>query len=142
MTKGVRGKTGTDVGRVVAPNFDGQTSWAAVRRQFETVEELCTLRKSHASACCSASDVLREDPKEATYEETIEALTDRFGDQHLAAAYRTQFKTRTKPTGQSPSWSLPPRLSDTNGGHQERTRQGIRRRRRAPRYKITAALGR
>jgi hypothetical protein len=33
-----------------------------------------------------ATDMLHGVPKEVTYEETLEALEDRFGDQHLAAA--------------------------------------------------------
>jgi hypothetical protein len=44
------------------------------RRQFETAAE---------------TDVLHEIPKGATYDETLEALEDRLGDQHLAASYRT-----------------------------------------------------
>jgi hypothetical protein len=48
-----------------------------------------------------ACDVLHGVPRGATYEETIEALEDRFGDQHLAAAYRSQLKTRTQKPGES-----------------------------------------
>jgi hypothetical protein len=40
-----------------------------------------------------AADVLHGDPKEATYEETIRATVDQFGDQHLAVEYRNQLKT-------------------------------------------------
>jgi hypothetical protein len=36
-----------------------------------------------------ATDGLHGVPKGATYEETPDALEDRFGDQHLAAAYRS-----------------------------------------------------
>jgi hypothetical protein len=32
----------------------------------------------------------------ATYEETLQALENRFGDQHFAAAYRCQLTTRTQ----------------------------------------------
>jgi hypothetical protein len=48
-----------------------------------------------------ATDVLHGLPKGATYEETLEALEDRFGDQHLAPAYRNQLKTRTQRVGES-----------------------------------------
>jgi hypothetical protein len=34
-------------------------------------------------------------PTNATYEYTLQALEDRFGDQHFAAAYRCQLTTRT-----------------------------------------------
>jgi hypothetical protein len=36
---GYRGRTGTGVGAAQAPNFDGLTSRAVVRRQFDTVAE-------------------------------------------------------------------------------------------------------
>jgi hypothetical protein len=45
--------------------------------------------------------VLHGVPRGATYEETIEALEDRFGDQHLAAIYRSQLKTLTQKAGES-----------------------------------------
>jgi flagellar motility protein MotE (MotC chaperone) len=35
------------------------------------------------------------------YEETIEALEDRFEDQHLADAYRSQLNTRNQKAGES-----------------------------------------
>jgi hypothetical protein len=40
--------------------------------------------------------VEQEVPKVPTYEETLHALEDSFGDQHLAAAYRSKLKTRTR----------------------------------------------
>jgi hypothetical protein len=48
-----------------------------------------------------ATDVLRGVPKGETYEETLEALQDRFGAQHLAAAYHNWPKTRTQGVGES-----------------------------------------
>jgi hypothetical protein len=39
-----------------------------------------------------ATDLLHGGPKGATYKESLEALEDRFGDQHLAAANRSQLK--------------------------------------------------
>jgi hypothetical protein len=42
------------------------------------------------------SDLLHGVPKRATYKENLEALKDRFGDQHLGAAYRNQLITRTQ----------------------------------------------
>jgi hypothetical protein len=43
-----------------------------------------------------ATDMLHGVPKEAAYEETFETLEDRFGDQHLVTAYRSQLNTRTQ----------------------------------------------
>lgn len=48
-----------------------------------------------------APDILRGDPEGATYEETIGATEDRFGDQSLAVRYHDQLKTRTQDDGGS-----------------------------------------
>jgi hypothetical protein len=48
-----------------------------------------------------AINALHGVPKGATYEETPETLEDRFGEQHLAAAYRSPLKTRTQGIGES-----------------------------------------
>jgi chromosome condensin MukBEF ATPase and DNA-binding subunit MukB len=40
-------------------------------------------------------------PEGATHEETLQALEDRFGDQHFAAAYRRQLKTKTQRIAES-----------------------------------------
>jgi hypothetical protein len=45
--------------------------------------------------------VLHGIPTGATYEETLQALEDRFGDQHFAAAYRSQLKARKQEAGES-----------------------------------------
>jgi hypothetical protein len=55
------------------------------------------LLKSHDPA----SDVFHGVLKEATYEETIKALDDHFGDQHLATAYHIQLKTRAQGVSES-----------------------------------------
>jgi hypothetical protein len=39
-------------------------------------------------------------PKGATYEETLEALEDRFGEEHLSAAYGSQLKTKAQDVGE------------------------------------------
>jgi hypothetical protein len=86
------------------------------RRQFETVAEynrwMLREKVTYLIAALQgrAYDVLHGFPREATYEETIEAREDRFGDQHLAAAYRSQLKTRTEKAG-DPRSNLPPPLS-------------------------------
>jgi hypothetical protein len=48
-----------------------------------------------------ATDMLHGVPKGVTYEETFETLEDHFRDQHLAAAYHSQLKTRTQGFGES-----------------------------------------
>jgi hypothetical protein len=86
-------------------NFDGYTSWAVFRRQYETVgERNCRTPRERATYLIVvlegwASDVLQGGPKRATYGKTLEALEDHFGDQHLAVAYRSQLNTRTQRVG-------------------------------------------
>jgi hypothetical protein len=48
-----------------------------------------------------AADVLHGIPTHATYDETLQTLEDRFEDQHLAAAFRSQLKTKTQRAGES-----------------------------------------
>jgi hypothetical protein len=48
-----------------------------------------------------ATDVLHGILKSANYEESLQALEGRFGDQHFAAAFRSQPKTRTQKAGES-----------------------------------------
>jgi hypothetical protein len=47
------------------------------------------------------TDMLHGIPRNAAYEETFLALEDRFRDQHFAAAFRSQLKTRTQRSGES-----------------------------------------
>jgi hypothetical protein len=78
-----------------------------LRRQFENVAEHNWWNpRERAKYLIAAvqgrvSNVLHGVSKGAPYEETPEALEDRFRDQHLAAAYRRQLKTRTKLFGKS-----------------------------------------
>jgi hypothetical protein len=48
-----------------------------------------------------AADVLHGIPTSDTYKETLQALEDRFGDQHFAAAYCSQLTARTQKPGES-----------------------------------------
>jgi hypothetical protein len=48
-----------------------------------------------------AADVLHGILTNTTYEGTLQALDDRFGDQHFAAAYCCQLTTRTQEAGES-----------------------------------------
>jgi hypothetical protein len=89
------------------PTFDGNTTWSVFRRQFDVVAEhnqwsdwdkstyLITALKGRAA------DVLPGIPTNTTYEDTLRALEDRFGDQHFAAAYRCQLTTWIQNTGES-----------------------------------------
>jgi hypothetical protein len=43
-----------------------------------------------------AADVLYSIPTDVTYKENLKALEDCFGDQHFAAAFHSQIKTRTQ----------------------------------------------
>jgi hypothetical protein len=92
---------------VQPPTFDGKGTWSVFRRQFEIVAEhnrwsdrgkstyLITALKGRAA------DVLYGIPTNTTYEETLRALEDRFGDQRFSAAYRCQLTSRTQKTGES-----------------------------------------
>jgi hypothetical protein len=79
---GVGDRTGNDAGRAEPPKFDGSTSWAMFRRQFETVADhnhwtprekaMYLITALQGRAC----DVLHGVPRGATYEEAIEALEE------------------------------------------------------------------
>jgi hypothetical protein len=102
-TRAGRGNTPTATASTAPPPiFNRNTTWSVFRRQFEIVAEhnrwsdrekltyLITALKGRAA------DVLYGIPKSTTYEETLQALEDRFGDQHFSAAYRCQLTTRTQ----------------------------------------------
>jgi hypothetical protein len=99
--------TGTGAGAPKPPKCDGTTSWTVFRRQFETVQEhnRWTQKKKSTYLITAfdgrATDVLHEVPKGANYEEILEALEDRFVDQHLAAACRNQLKSKNQGVGES-----------------------------------------
>jgi hypothetical protein len=50
---------------------------------------------------CRAADMLHGIPTSTTYEGTLQALEDQFGDQHFAATYHCQLTTRTQEVGES-----------------------------------------
>jgi hypothetical protein len=107
-----------------------------------------------------ATDMLHRLPKGVTYEEKLEALEDRFRYQHLAAAYRSQLKTRTYIVAWNPCKNLPQPLNSSTicllnrplahrtcphttwGPHKERGKQSFRRQRRRLHHKNPAAAGR
>jgi hypothetical protein len=77
------------------------------QRQIETVaEHNCWTRQGKYTYLITAlqgraADVLHGIPTSTTYEETLQTLEDRFGDQHFAAAYRNQLETRSQRAGES-----------------------------------------
>jgi hypothetical protein len=99
--------TGACASAAQPPKFDGTTSWEVFQRQFETVaEHNCWMHREKLTYLITAlkgraADVLHTIPTSATYEETLQALEDRFGEQHFAAAYRSQLKTRIQRAGES-----------------------------------------
>jgi hypothetical protein len=92
---------------VQPPTFNGSSTWSVFGRQLETVAEhnqwsdkekstyLITTLKGRAAG------VLPGIPTYTTYKDTLQALEDRFGDQHFAAAYHCQLRTRTQKPGES-----------------------------------------
>jgi hypothetical protein len=89
------------------PTFDGKGTWSVFRRQFEIVAEhnRWSDRKQSTHLIMAlkgrAADVLYGIPTDTTYEETLRALEDRFGDQRFSAAYRCQLTSRTQRAGES-----------------------------------------
>jgi hypothetical protein len=91
--------TGTDAGMAKPPKIDGTTSWVVFWCQFKTVpEHNCWTCKVKSTYLITA--MLYGVPKGATYEKALEALQDCFGDQHLAAVYRSQLKSKTQGAGE------------------------------------------
>jgi hypothetical protein len=88
--------------------FNGDTTWSVFRRQFEVVVEHNRWSNQDKSTYLiialkgRAADVLPGIPTNTTYEDTLRALEDRFGDQHFAAAYCCQLTSRR----QNPEESL------------------------------------
>jgi hypothetical protein len=149
--------TGTGAGAAKPPKLDG-TSSALFRCQFETVAEHNFWMRQEKSTYliaalqCRATDVLHGVPKGATYNETLESLEDRFGDQHLAAAYCSQQKLRNQGVGEflqefataveQLAHRTYPALPEDYIKEREKGRQGVRRRVRRPCHKeIQLLLG-
>jgi hypothetical protein len=85
-----------------APTFDRKTSWSTFRRQFENVAEHNMWSDREKSRFLikalkgRAADVLAGIAINTPYEDNLQTLEDRFGDQHFATAYRCQLATRQK----------------------------------------------
>jgi cob(I)alamin adenosyltransferase len=86
---------------VQPPTLNGNTTWSVFRRQFEIVAEHNRWSDREITALKGrAAAVLYGIPTSTTYEETLQALEDRFGDQHFSAAYRCRL-TRNQKAGES-----------------------------------------
>jgi hypothetical protein len=98
---------GMGTSTVQPPTFNGNTSWSVFWRQIETVTEHNHWSDKEKSTYLitavkgRAADVLHGIATNTTYEGILQALEDRFGDQHFAAAYRCQLTTRTQEAGES-----------------------------------------
>ncbi|XP_063239230.1 uncharacterized protein LOC134540420 [Bacillus rossius redtenbacheri] len=84
------------------PTFDGQTSWAVYRRQFEAASEVNGWdEEEKATALVLALrgpplELLQTIPvpEQKNYAVLVEALELRYGDRHMGEVYRTALKTR------------------------------------------------
>jgi hypothetical protein len=100
-------RRGTGTSAQKPPKFDGTTSWAMFRHQFEAVAEhncrTCLEKSTYSIVAlqAQATEVLHSILKEATYKEMLETREDRFADQNLAAVYRSQLNTRSQGIGES-----------------------------------------
>jgi hypothetical protein len=78
---------------VQPPTFGGTTSWYVFRRQFKTITEHTHWSPQEKSMYLITAlkgwvaDVLYGIPENVTYEEILQAVQDRFGDQHFAALF-------------------------------------------------------
>ncbi|XP_069693859.1 adventurous-gliding motility protein Z-like [Periplaneta americana] len=92
---------------VKTPKFDGTTSWAIFRRQFEATAAHNGWKPAEKTTQLltalqgQASEILHSVPEDGTAAEIMAALEGRYGDHQLAAAFRTQLKTRVQQSGES-----------------------------------------
>lgn len=94
-------RMGTGAGVAQTPKFDGFTSWAVFRRQFQTVEEhngwTSDDKVAHLIAALNepAAHILHSVPIGARYEEVTAALENRYGD-HPMEAFHAQLSRNHK----------------------------------------------
>jgi uncharacterized protein YhaN len=98
---------GANADKVKPPKFDGSTSWVVFHRQFDAaaIHNDWTPREKAAHLLSvlqgQAADVLHSVLAEASYEDIVGTLQDRFGDHPLAAAYRSHLKARVQTGGET-----------------------------------------
>jgi hypothetical protein len=105
--------TSTSVEKFKVPQFDGRSSWAAYRLQFEKVVEVNGWNNEQAATALTlglrdqALSVLEAVGQGATYDRLLEALETRYGDKHLEHAYRAQLKERKQRHGENlQQWAI------------------------------------
>ncbi|KAJ4438192.1 hypothetical protein ANN_14131 [Periplaneta americana] len=92
---------------VKTPKFDGTTSWAIFRRQFEAIAEHNGWTPAEkttqllAALQGQASEILHSVPEDGTATEIMAVFEGRYGDHQLEAAFRTQLKKRVQQSGKS-----------------------------------------
>jgi hypothetical protein len=80
------GNAGANADKVKPPKFDGFTSWVVFHRQFDdaaiNMDWTPRQKATHLLSVLQgqAADVLHSVPAEASYEDIVGALQDRFGD--------------------------------------------------------------
>jgi hypothetical protein len=98
---------GANADKVKPPKFHGSISWVVFHRLYEAAvihndwsprEKAAHLLKVLQG---QATDVLHNVPGEASYEDIVGALQDRFRDHQLATAYRSQLKARVQTSGET-----------------------------------------
>jgi hypothetical protein len=98
---------GANADKVKPPKFDGSTSRVVFHRQFDAaaIHNDCTPREKDAHLLSVlqglAADALHSVPAEASYEDIVGALQDRFGDHQLTTAYRSHLKARVQTGGET-----------------------------------------
>jgi hypothetical protein len=98
---------GTNADKVKPPKFDGSTSWIVFQRQFGAAAIHNDWTPGEKSAHLlsvlqgQAAHILHSIPAEASYEDIVGALRNRFGDHQLAAAYRSHLKARVQTGGET-----------------------------------------
>jgi BMFP domain-containing protein YqiC len=102
---GLCGSTGTVVWTGKPPKFDGSTSWVVFRR-LEALEQYKWEQREKATYLLAAlqsraAEALHGVHTGETYEERIEALESRYGDNNLVAAYCSRLKARNQLASES-----------------------------------------
>jgi hypothetical protein len=94
------GNVRANVNNVKPPKFDGSTSWTVFHRQFESaaIHNHWTPKEKGAYLLSvlqgKAADILHNVPAEASYEDIVGSLPDRFRNHQQVATYRSQLKAR------------------------------------------------
>jgi hypothetical protein len=97
---------GTGAGVAQTHKFEGSNSWAVFGRQFETMTEDNGWTPGDKAAYLiaalnePAAHTVHSVPTEATNEEIIAVLENRYGNHHLAEAFHAQLRRRVQHVGE------------------------------------------